>query len=383
MFDSSARHDLSIKAGTQGALSPAQLEFNKQLTALEKARAALVRKQARFDRDQATCSTKLMPLLEARNRAECSLVHAMAEALGQVKLTARRRSAMEDLIRMKATDLIDDPVGLDDAGIAALEAVLAEFDDGDEVDVGMLPDEQEKFDAMRSVLENMTRAMGLEIDLEGLDFAMDPEDMERELHQRLRGSLPGFQHADGVRQPRKRKPGKAALERERLRKEAEEAKQRDFKTLYKQLAKVLHPDLESDPALKTRKLEWMQRLTTAHAAGDLRDMLMIEMEWLGGEVANLAAASESKLRVYAMALKEQVATVRQQSQNLIAEPQYGILRRFMGPFGDRLETTITRFRIQNQHAELIDVLATLKRGGAAARKMIEQSADHHARWAGI
>lgn len=90
------------------------------------------------------------------------------------------------------------------------------------------------------------------------------------------------------RNPRETHPSgrtKAALERERLRQETEEAKARDFKSLYKQLAKVLRPDLETDPVLKAHKEVSMKRSTTARANGDLRDMLAIEMEWLGEKSA--------------------------------------------------------------------------------------------------
>ncbi len=59
-------------------------------------------------------------------------------------------------------------------------------------------------------------------------------------------------------------------------------KKRNLKSLYKQLAKVLHPDLETDPESKLQKEEWMKRLTSAHALGDLRELLSIEFEWSWG-----------------------------------------------------------------------------------------------------
>ena len=42
-----------------------------------------------------------------------------------------------------------------------------------------------------------------------------------------------------------------------------EAKNRDLKSLFKQLAKAFHPDLEPDPLHKQHKQIWMQRLNTA------------------------------------------------------------------------------------------------------------------------
>ena len=120
--------------------------------------------------------------------------------------------------------------------------------------------------------------------------------------------------------------------KERNRLAQEEAKNRDLKSLFKQLAKAFHPDLEPDPLLKQHKQVWMQRLNTAYAANDLREMLQLEMEWLGEEATNLATAGDEKLQVYCMVLKEQIADLKRQTQHLPDEPQYGPLQRFRDPF---------------------------------------------------
>jgi hypothetical protein len=81
----------------------------------------------------------------------------------------------------------------------------------------------------------------------------------------------------------------------------------------------------------------MKRLTAAYSGGDLRDMLEIEMEWLGEESGNLAQASDSKLRGYCLVLKEQIGALGRQICQLDREPQYRPLSRFRNPYSGRFD----------------------------------------------
>ncbi len=69
---------------------------------------------------------------------------------------------------------------------------------------------------------------------------------------------------------------------------------------------------------------------------DLRELLQIEMEWLGEESANLAHAGDEKLRTYSMMLKEQIHEIVQQTFQIPYESQYEPLRSFITPFQTRM-----------------------------------------------
>jgi hypothetical protein len=377
--------DLTIKVNPGNIHSPAQVEFNKRLKALEKARAALERRRAYLDNDLVICREKLMPLLEKRNQTEYQLIILTHAARKTLKLTKRRAAALEDLLCFKLEGLLDDPVGLGEEETKTLESI---FDELDPQPDNSEPDEEEKeaireeFEDIRAYIEALARKAGLELDLEGLDPNIDPAELDMEIQRRIlaaaekSGKSPNL---DRTSPRRGRKPSKAALERERQRKETEEAKKRDFKTLYKQLAKVLHPDLETDPALKQHKQSWMQRLTAAHASGDLHAMLAIEIEWLGEEAGNLAKATDEKLRVYSLVLKEQLDDLKQQTSYLSHQPEYFPLRRFLHPYEERLNTNIIQINLEDEIYALTDMLDSLRKGGTAARIFIHDTADHHAR----
>jgi hypothetical protein len=372
---------LVITSAPEKSLSPAQIEFNKRLKALERARAAFAKEKARLDHDLQICITQLLPLLEKKNRAERDLLFDAVSARNAIKLTPRRKKGLDDLLSTKASVLLADPSGLSEDDIKRLDSIVQELglsrakaEDDENV--------QSEFNEMRAMIESMAELAGINLDLGDLDPKMDPSEFERIVHERM-AALDSDTPFERPNTKAKRKPSKAALEREKRQREVEDAKTKDFKTLYKQLAKALHPDLETDPALKAKRQLWMQRLTTARDNGDLRDMLAIEMEWIGSEFSNLTQASDEKLRTYSLVLKEQIEDTKQQADGLIFQPQYQFLQRFLPPFGRHL---LPDFRIREFHdsiSQLQNMNSILIAGGDAARKMIKSWADEHARYSGF
>lgn len=249
------------------------------------------------------------------------------EALTKLKFSKRRRALLRDLLGAKVAELRDDPLGLSPEDIAVLDQIAAETGPS-KTEESAREMASAEFDILRGHFEDMASAAGVDLDLSDLDVNGDPEEFARKLYERMHEATESVKGGRAAQRPRGRKPTKAQLEKEKKQKEVEEAKARDLKSLYKQLAKALHPDLEPDPALRRHKEEWMKRLTTAHAAGDLRELLRIELEWLGEEAINLAQATDEKLGVYAMILKEQIAEVKSRTAGLIDQTKYFPVRRF-------------------------------------------------------
>jgi hypothetical protein len=376
----SPRLDLSIKQTGQTPLGPAQIEFNKRLKSLEKARTAHQNKRKRLDKYLATSRDVLMPLVDDFHRAEYALLTTAFEHARKLKLSRRRRALLDDFFLYKAEDLMGDPSGLSEEEIEAVGRIIDTIAPPPANPEAAEKQIREEFEELRGMLEAVAKQAGADLDLSGLDPNGDPEEFEREFEKRLEQADPGLRDAALGQSPaskttRKRKPTKAARDRERRKQEVEEAKKRNFKTLYKQLAKVLHPDLETDPELKAQKHAWMQRLTTAQAAGDLREMLAIEMEWLGEESGDLEHASEEKLKVFAMVLKEQASELRERTRSLVFEPEYGPLQRFIGPFSERFAPKEIQAELHQEIEHVETMLEILKRGGTAARTMILEWID--------
>ena len=303
---------LVLKPAAGAVLSPAQAEFNRLMAQLESARVKFERERVRLDRIMDALTHQLMPLIEETHRLDFELILHLQNALSTYKLNKRRRESLEDLLRERARDLVADSCGLAPAQLETLQKLIEEIDpdwiDRESEEMG------ESFDNLRAMMEETARQAGIEIDLSDIHLGQNPEEGMRKLQERLAA-------AAAAARSRSRKPTKSQLERERKQQAVAEAKQRDLKTLYKQLAKVLHPDLETNPDLRANKEEWMKRLTSAYAAGDLRELLRIELEWLGEESSNLAAAGDEKLKVYSLILKEQIDEVKSRTFTLMNEPQ--------------------------------------------------------------
>ena len=363
-------------------LSQTQVEFNRLMKSLETTKARYAREQARIDDALATSIRELMPLVEDLNRTNLDLVFNGNKAMQTLKLTTKRRRWLSDLLSGKAGDLLADPVGLSEEEIIQLGAIIKELGPTIE-EQRMQESEADDFDFFRAIIEQTARQAGVELDLSDLDLNGDPEETERILRERLGAASALFE--DQANSPdsapkRPRKLTKAQAEKERKRQEIEDAKNRDLKSLFKQLAKAFHPDLEPDPQLKQHKKVWMQRLNTAYQANDLREMLQLEMEWLGEEATNLASAGDQKLKVYCMVLKEQIADLKRQIHHIPDEPQYWPLQRFRDPYFGTLASPVSIKRnLQNElelHREMQQILT---RNDPKSRQLIYEWADAHAR----
>ena len=64
------------------------------------------------------------------------------------------------------------------------------------------------------------------------------------------------------------------MEKEERTRQAEQLRNKSITSIYKQLAKVLHPDLEPDAERKQAKGTLMQELTAAYRNNDLHESIV-------------------------------------------------------------------------------------------------------------
>lgn len=371
---------LVIRPGKDGPLGKAQQQFNRLMKSLEKTRERHAQEQARLDDALQVSIRELMPLVEGVKRLNRDLVIHGMDALRTMKLTARRRESFGDLLHGKASDLLADPVGLTAEDLEKLKAIADELGPDEEEKQLMEKEDREEFDFLRQVIEAQARAAGIEVDFSDLDIHSGPDEFERQIRKRLAEAAERTSHSNSDAPKEPRKLTKVQAEKERKRLELEQARNRDLKSLFKQLAKAFHPDLESDPVLKLHKEAWMKRLNSAYEDDDLREMLQLEMEWLGEEASNLATAGDEKLKVYCTVLKQQVAELKQHIHSLLNEPQYRPLWRFRDPYHGTLANPQTiKLSLVYDLKRHRDMLETLTANNAASRRMVNEWADANAR----
>ena len=120
--------------------------------------------------------------------------------------------------------------------------------------------------------------------------------------------------------------------------QAEQLRNKSIASVYKQLAKVLHPDLEPDAGRKQAKGTLMQELTAAYRNNDLHTLLRLELEWIRREEGDVERLTEEKLSIYNQVLKEQVSELERELAELPYHPRYQPIVVPAGPFGIRLRT---------------------------------------------
>jgi hypothetical protein len=122
--------------------------------------------------------------------------------------------------------------------------------------------------------------------------------------------------------------GKKRLKKEEKERLLEEARKKNVHHLYRQLAKVFHPDLEQDPERIRQKEELMKQLTIARERGDLLTMLQLEVTWIQQEGRHPDQLTNDKLNLYNITLQEQVKDIQEQINGLFNHPRYEVLQGF-------------------------------------------------------
>jgi hypothetical protein len=106
---------------------------------------------------------------------------------------------------------------------------------------------------------------------------------------------------------------------ETKKKLADDMEKKSISELYKELAKLIHPDLEQDEAIRYRKEQLMKELTAAKEKEDIHAMLFIKQK---ADVINKTSSSEKSyslqlLKLYNNSMKKKLEALKRQLQQKI------------------------------------------------------------------
>jgi hypothetical protein len=88
--------------------------------------------------------------------------------------------------------------------------------------------------------------------------------------------------------------------------------------VYRKLVSELRPDRESDPAEQVRKTTLMQQVNQAYEAGNLLELLELQLSIEQIDANVLAGLAEDRLRHYIHVLEEQSRQLREEIDDLVA-----------------------------------------------------------------
>lgn len=188
----------------------------------------------------------------------------------------------------------------------------------------------QEFEMAKDEMESMFESAGFDINLKDIEKDMTPEEMVAKMKSLEEEFLKQQENIASKKTARKKTVKQ--LEKEERERQLEEARNKNISSIYKQLAKALHPDLEQDEDIKLEKEALMKRLTVAYENNDLHSMLSLEMEWIHKEEQYADQLSNEKLAIYNQVLKEQVQDLEEQKYFLMQHPRFQPLLRYCNIF---------------------------------------------------
>ena len=121
---------------------------------------------------------------------------------------------------------------------------------------------------------------------------------------------------------KEQKKTKKQIEREEVEKEKNKLKGQSLRSVYVGLAKILHPDTETDPYVKAEKEEYMKRVTNAYEEKNLSDLLNLELQWVSSHTDSLANTPDETLKYFIMLLRDQVHEIEKEIFMSKLHPRY-------------------------------------------------------------
>lgn len=362
---------LALTAQPHRPLTKAQLTFNRLVTKIEKMRAKLERETLRLDAALAEYGREVHPRRQRQTALLTELVRALAPFLDDRVLKRKESAVLREIIANQLNNIAAaNAEGLVDDDLRVLFKKVK--------GISFEESQTQAFEEMKEMMGGMFDDLGVDLDLDGLR----PDMSEAEMAAHAAQMAERLEQEDGAEAARPVRTGsKRQLQKEERARQTAELRTRSIASIYKRLAKLLHPDLEPDQARKQEKVALMQELTAAYRHHDLHTLLRLEVEWIRGEQDDVARMTDEKLALYNQLLREQAANLEEEVFWLPQHPRYHAMFDPMSPLGpqrrtnfavlaaglDRviasIEASVARLRTPEALAEVRGAINTYRRAG--------------------
>ena len=286
---------LRVQLPDNDSLTPAQQAFNQLLARIEAVSGQMARLQAWSDRHR---HAHMQVLYEAANQTahlHKSLLLLLHERVQKADLTAQQQRMARQQVRRLIAALNTSS----DAQVLALDEVYREEDEAHEAALDSAL-------AAQRLREKIEAAMGQP--LHNPNLYQTPDEV-------LAAGMRQWQQqhaADEARKAAKRTARKA--QRRPMAHPQQVQQQSDAKgairSVYRQLASLLHPDREMDPQAQERKTRLMGEVNAAYERNDLTTLLRLQLQVAHVDPQHLARLSNEKLAGMSLLLKEQLAALQ-------------------------------------------------------------------------
>jgi hypothetical protein len=208
----------------------------------------------------------------------------------------------------------------------------------------------ETIHALKDEMENL----GLDLDMDDLNLDGDDNDLLNQVKMKMKEAAEKELEAQKTRKDARKKT-KGQIDKETATRLLEEAKTKGMAKIYKDLAKLLHPDLERDPGMRQQKEDVMKELTKAYESDDLFTLIKLEQKWLEKNQDATGLDRELLENAFVDQLKIQIKQLEMEEALLDTEPRYAQLARLR-----EMEYRLTLIDVQERLTDLKDEYNELK-----------------------
>lgn len=142
-------------------------------------------------------------------------------------------------------------------------------------------------------------------------FPRDGYDSQEELREKVQQKISSATANNNSEASQQKKRSPPREEAAKLKKEAAAKNiSQTVREVYRKLASALHPDRETDTAIREEKTAQMQRVNQAYEAGDLLTLLNLQFEIEQIDTEHLTSLSTERLTHYNQVLREQLMELK-------------------------------------------------------------------------
>lgn len=311
---------LLIASDAKTTLSKQQQTFNRLIKKVEKLQMRIKETTAELNDGlqyyYANIKPKEQQMLQALS--ECITVFYSYHLKPGSNLSRSQKEILKDLIASMLTHLTQHLLPSEiNPEIKNIFEDIMEFDFEEEM--------AKEIDSLKEDITRFGSEQGINIDLSEIN----EKDTKEEIMAKFQKAFFNELEKNG-REPKKepfskiKKKSQQQLKKEEKLKEIAEIQKKGLSTIYKQLAKALHPDLELDPSLKIEKEALMAKLTTAYDNQDLHTLLTLEINWMNrfSSTQTNRLLADEQLKIYNSILKDQTESLKNELDSLHLHARY-------------------------------------------------------------
>lgn len=304
---------VQLETETKSTLSTPQKTFNRLQKKITLLQHELQRVRQELDACMLFCTYHIQPLEQTVVEALQAFVKIMYGHYKNLRGLSKKERRLIKTILLDQIDHIFSFVSPHQAD-PEICAIVKEFEGFD-----CNEHATSAFNDMKEEMQEMLQNEGIDVDFSQIEATDDDEDTMRKLLEAVNIARAAFEKESPIKQKTKKQ-----LEKELKAQELETLQKKGLGTIYKQLAKAFHPDLELDPEQKVEKEKLMKSLTVAYDHGDLHTLLSLEMRWMNRSDEH----GDAQLKIYNSILKDQVETLQESIDRACLDPQYFSIQQY-------------------------------------------------------